>query len=88
MTACPPGCDGGEIYQARDLVLCDGCRQSRGEYGMDFGSEVGLDVFADLDTKRMTQKIEVAVVSYPEARKVIIWPRRLDSLSQPPILGL
>ena len=72
-----------EIHQARDLVLYEGYRQSRGEYDMDFGSEVGSDVFADLDTKRMTQKIDVAVVSYPEDRKVIIWQRRLDSLSAP-----
>jgi len=34
----------GEILQAGDLVACDGRPQARGERGVDFDTEVGLDV--------------------------------------------
>lgn len=34
----------GEILQARDLVVCDSCRQAGGECSVDLGAEAGLDV--------------------------------------------
>lgn len=40
------GRDVGEILQAGNLIVCDGRLQAGGEYGIDSGAEVGLDVSA------------------------------------------
>lgn len=34
----------GEIFQAGDLVACDGCQYAGGGCGVDFGMEGGSDV--------------------------------------------
>lgn len=39
-----PGCHVGEIFQAGDLMVCDGRPQAGGECAVDFGAETGLDV--------------------------------------------
>lgn len=39
-----PGCHVREIFQAGDLMVCDGRPQAGGECAVDFGAETGLDV--------------------------------------------